>query len=149
MKKYLRQLFLFSSSSYAKVPEKENKNRENGEHFFYLSAGQGCKVLTKAMYHIWNFSPFLLWSFLSAQATLSPVVPPQPKKGFKDFPLSLFALFPVLQGRVAPASAGTLNKALVRKSVSVLQVCSILVPSGEPQEWRQMRKERDVVKKMW
>lgn len=84
----------------------------------------------------WVFKPlFLLW------------FPPQPEKGFKDFPLSLFVLFPVLQGRVAPASAGTLNKALVRKSVSVLQVCSILVPSGDPQEWRRMRKERDVVKK--
>lgn len=92
MKKYLRQLFLFSSSSYAKVPEKENKNRENGEHFFYLSAGQGCKVLTKAMYHIWNFSPFLLWSFLSAQATLSPVVPPpSQRKALRTFlSLSLF-----------------------------------------------------------
>lgn len=80
------------------------------------------------------------------------MVPPQPEKGFKDFPLSLFVLFPVLQGRVAPASAGTLNKALVREKVSecfagVQHSCTLRrTPGMETDEKRERCGKKDVVK---
>lgn len=68
------------------------------------------------MYHIWNFPPFLLWSFLNALVAHPPVKEKKqkgfPEKGLKDFPLSLFVLFPVLQGKVAPARVGALSTGL-------------------------------------
>lgn len=73
-----------------------------------------------------------------------------PEKGLKDFPL--FVLFPVLQGKVAPARAGTLNMGLAGEKVNecfagVQHSCTLRSSPGmETYEKRERCGKKDVVK---
>lgn len=76
---------------------------------------------------------------------------PSQRKAWRTF-LSLYVLFPVLQGKVAPASAGTLNKASVGEKVSecfagVQHSCTLRSSPGMETDEKRERcgKKKDVV----